>query len=84
MTTQAMLSDELTTIFRDVFDDETLVPTDHMTAADVQNWDSLTHINLIVAIEKHFKIKFTTGEVTGLKNVGDLKALILKKNAIQG
>ena len=54
----------LTAIFRDVFEDESLVLRDDLTAEDVENWDSLTHINLIVAIEKEFRIRFTTAEVS--------------------
>lgn len=69
----------LTTIFRDLFDDVSLVLRDDLTAEDVENWDSLTHINLIVAIEKEFRIRFTTAEVSGLKNVGELEALIAAK-----
>ena len=75
--TQALLA--LTEVFRQVFDQPTLVLTDAMTAADVHNWDSLNHIDLIVAVEKKFKIKFTTREVTGLKTVGDLAELTAKK-----
>jgi acyl carrier protein len=66
-------------VFRDIFDDEALVLRDDLTAADVENWDSLTHINLIVGIERQFKVRFTTAEVTTLKNVGDLKTLIQTK-----
>ena len=69
----------LTPIFRDVFDDESLVLRDDLTAEDVENWDSLTHINLIVAIEKEFRIRFTTAEVSGLKNVGELEVLVAAK-----
>ena len=69
----------LTAIFRDVFDDESLVLRDDLTAEDVENWDSLTHINLIVAIEKEFRIRFTTAEVSGLKNVGELEVLVAAK-----
>jgi acyl carrier protein len=71
----------LTGIFRDIFDNPSLVLQDSMTAADVENWDSLNHIDLIVAIEKKFKVKFTTREVTSLKTVGDLTELIEKKLA---
>jgi acyl carrier protein len=67
--------------FRDVFDDDTIALRQHMTAADVENWDSLTHIDLIVGLEREFKVKFTTAEVTGLKNVGALAALVDKKRA---
>ena len=50
-----------------------------MTAEDIEMWDSLTHIELIVALEREFRVKFTTGEVTKLKNVGDLVYLIQAK-----
>jgi len=68
-------------VFRDVFDDEALDLREDMTAADVENWDSLTHINLIVGLEREFKVRFTTAEVTALKSVGDLAALVNKKRA---
>lgn len=71
----------LNAIFEDIFDDPSLKITDEMTAADVEGWDSLSHINLIVAVEKEFKIKLTTAEVRGLNNVGDFVALIAKKAA---
>ena len=62
----------LTSLFRDVFDDDTLVATPSMTAKDVAEWDSLNHIRLIVAIEKAFGIAFTTAEVAGFANVAQL------------
>ena len=74
---QAM--DGLTDVFRTVFDQPNLELRPSMTAADVENWDSLNHIDLIVAIERKFKVKFTTREVTGLKTVGDLAELTAKK-----
>jgi acyl carrier protein len=73
------IQDRMQAVFRDIFDDEALVLRDDLTAADVENWDSLTHINLIVGIERQFKVRFTTAEVTTLKNVGDLKTLIQTK-----
>ena len=69
----------LTKTFRDVFGDPNLQITRSTTASDVEDWDSLTHINLIVAIEREFKIKFTTAEVASLQNVGDLMDLIERK-----
>jgi acyl carrier protein len=71
----------LNAIFRDVFDDPSLKVNDAMMADDVEGWDSLSHINLIVAVEKEFKIRLTTAEVRGLNNVGDLMGLISKKAA---
>ncbi len=67
--------------FRDIFDDNSIVLRDDMTAADVEHWDSLNHIDMIVAIESEFKVKFTTADVTSLKNVGELIALVDKKRA---
>lgn len=75
------LRSRLTGIFQDLFGDLALEINDAMTANDVEAWDSLTHINLIVAVEKEFKIRFTTGEVNHLRNVGELVALIRRKAA---
>ena len=73
------LKQRLNAVFHDVFDDPTIEVNERMTAADVEGWDSLSHINLIVAVEKEFKIRITTAEVRQLKNVGDFIALIAKK-----
>jgi acyl carrier protein len=66
----------LTAIFEDVFDDDALRIKPELTAKDVDGWDSLTHIRLMLTIEKAFKIKFSTSEVGKLENVGDLVQLI--------
>lgn len=71
---------QLNAIFQDVFDDPLLQINVTMTAADVEGWDSLTHINLIVAVEKEFQIRLSTAEVKGLHNVGDLMELIQNKS----
>lgn len=63
-------------VFRDVFDDETIEVNENTTANDIDDWDSLEHINLIVAIEKKFGMKFTMGEVTSMKNVGEMLEII--------
>lgn len=70
---------KVTTIFKDILDDDSIVLNESTTAADVEEWDSLNHIQLIVAIEKQFKIKFTAPEIQGFKNVGDMCNAILKK-----
>jgi acyl carrier protein len=75
------ITERLTGTFREVFDDPNLVIQRGTTAEDVEDWDSLTHINLMVAVEREFKIKLTTAEVTGMKDVGDLIDLIAKKAA---
>ena len=69
----------LTEIMRDVFDDDDITPTETMTADDVEAWDSLSHIRLLVSIEKRFNIKFTNAEVEKLRNVGDLLRAIEAK-----
>lgn len=69
--------EKLSEVFRDVFDDEAIIVTDATTAEDIEDWDSLEHINLIVAIEKKFGMKFKMSEVTGLKNVGEMVDVII-------
>lgn len=73
--------EKLNPIFQEVFDDETITVTPDMTANDVDAWDSLSHVNLVVAIEKEFKIRFALGELEELRSVGDMLNLIKKKIA---
>ena len=74
--------DRLTKVFHDVFDDNSIVLTDAMTAADIEDWDSLTHINLVVAAEKEFNTRFDLKEVKALKNVGEFIAMIKSKTGL--
>jgi acyl carrier protein len=69
----------LNEIFRQVFDDDAIVVTRESTANDIEEWDSLTHMNLVVAVEAKFKIRFALGELQTLRNVGDMFDLIEKK-----
>ncbi|MEO9189301.1 MAG: acyl carrier protein [Acetobacteraceae bacterium] len=71
----------LNEIFRDLFGDEAISLTPDTTATDIAEWDSFNHINIVVAVESRFGIKFNTVEVEGLKNVGDMVALIERKQA---
>ena len=71
----------LTPIFRDVFNDDALVVSEGMTAADVPTRDSLSNINMIIAVEKSFGVKFSIKDVRNLKNVGELLELIKRKAA---
>jgi len=66
-------------IFRDIFDDDDLTIQDTTSADDIEDWDSLNHINLVSAIEKEFKIKFALGELQTLKNVGAMVDLMEEK-----
>ena len=66
----------LTEMLHDLFDDDSILVTPALTAKDVDGWDSLTHIRLILTIEKAFKIKCSTSEISKLESVGDLVALI--------
>ena len=75
MTTMETLDE----IFRQVFDDPSIVLKRETTADDIDEWDSLSHINLVIAVENRFKIKFALGELQTLKNVGDMVDLIEKK-----
>ena len=74
-----MLNAKLQEVFRRVFDDNGLTITDEMSAEDIDAWDSLNHIQLIVAVEKDFEVKFKNSEIARLANVGDLKALLAKR-----
>ena len=76
------LMSRLIGVFRHLFGDETLTLSRATTAQDVEGWDSLMHINLIVAIEREFRIRFTTREIAGLKNVGELMDLIALKQGV--
>jgi len=68
-------------VFEKVFDQEDIAITPTLTAHEVEDWDSLAHIRLIIAIEQEFGIQFQTTEVNNFKNVGELVALIEKKTS---
>ena len=70
---------QLDEVFEDVFDDENIHVNDNTTADDIEDWDSLEHINLVVAIENKFGIKFNMSEVTSMKNVGEMVDIILER-----
>ena len=73
--------EQLQELFRDVFDDEEIEIERDTTAEDIDAWDSLTHVQLIVAVEKQFQVKFSTVEVMKMKNVGEFIDLIDRKLA---
>ena len=68
--------EKLTEVFRDVFDDGAITVSETTTAADIEDWDSLTHITLLATVEEEFGVKFSMKAVQGLKNVGELADLV--------
>jgi len=70
-------------IFRTLFNDPGLELRDDLTARDVAGWDSLNHVNLMILIEEEFGVRFTTGEVSALQDVGELKRLLAAKTAVR-
>jgi acyl carrier protein len=73
------LYEKLTDIFRECFDDDDIVATPELTADDVDEWDSLAHVRLILAIGRSFNIRFSASEVSNFKNVGELAVTIQAK-----
>ena len=71
------LFERLNEVFRDVFDDESITVTDTTTADDIEDWDSLEHINLLAAVEQEFGMKFNMGQVVSMKNVGEMADIII-------
>jgi acyl carrier protein len=71
--------ERLTEIMQDIFDDPDVVATPDLTADDVEAWDSLSHIRLVLAIEKAFKVKFAASEVGEVKDVGEMVNLVKSK-----
>ncbi len=78
--TQAIY-DTLTSVMRDILDDESLVATPELSARDVETWDSLSNIQIIVAIEKKYGIRFSAAEMSALQNVGEFVNLISQRLA---
>ena len=77
--TREEVYETLNEVFRDVFDDESIEVNDETTSDDIEDWDSLEHINLIAAVEQEFGIKFNMGQVVTMKNVGEMVDFILSQ-----
>lgn len=71
--------DRLNEVFQDVFDDDSITVTEQTTAADIEDWDSLSHITLVSAVEDEFRMKFSMKEVVEMKNVGEMVAIIAER-----
>ncbi|MEA3174694.1 MAG: acyl carrier protein [Gammaproteobacteria bacterium] len=76
----AIIYERLSNIFHDIFDDDSIVVIPTLSARDVDGWDSLTHIRLLLTIEKSFKVRFTTTEINNLENVQGLVKLIAARH----
>lgn len=73
------VAERLLQVFQDVFDDEDLEISDETVAGDVEGWDSLKHIKLVVAIERAFSVKFKNREISSWENVGDMRRAVASK-----
>ncbi len=71
--------ERLNKVFQDIFDDESITVNENTTSDDIEDWDSLEHINLVVAVEQEFGMKFNMNEVTTMKNVGEMVDIILSR-----
>lgn len=77
---QTQIIEKLTSIFREVFSDSSIVLNETMTTDDVENWNSLTHMMMILKVEEAFKVKFKLKELNKMKKVGDLITIISSKS----
>ena len=77
--TREEVFEKLNEVFRDVFEDDEITVNDQTTSADIEDWDSLEHINLVNAVEQEFGIKFSMGQVVSMKNVGEMADIIISK-----
>lgn len=77
--TKEAVYERLNTVFREVFDDDGITVNEQTTARDIEGWDSFEHINLIVAVEEAFGMKFSVGEANTMKNVGEMVDIILER-----
>lgn len=79
---RAEIMERLNEVFRDVFDDSSIVVDDSTTSKDIEDWDSLEHINLVGAVEQEFKMRFKMKEVSSMKNVGEMADIVAERAKI--
>lgn len=77
-----MIYQRLNKVFRDVFDDNSITVNPKTTANDIEDWDSLEHITLISAVEREFRMKFKMGEISSMKNVGEMAQIIASRTKL--
>ncbi len=73
------IKERLNIIFQEVFDEDDLEIHDQMTAEDIEEWDSLMHITLVVAIEKEFEVRLNAAEVGKLENIGEMIKILIER-----
>ena len=76
---RAEIMERLNEFFRDVFDDSSITVDDNTTSKDIEDWDSLEHINLVGAVEQEFKMRFKMKEVSSMKNVGEMADIVAER-----
>lgn len=81
MMTREQIFETLNEVFRDVFDDVGIQVDESTTSKDIEEWDSLEHINLLAAVEQEFGVKFNMGQVVSMKNVGEMVDIIMSQIA---
>ncbi|ODR36153.1 acyl carrier protein [Eisenbergiella tayi] len=79
--TREQIFETLNEVFRDVFDDVGIQVDESTTSKDIEEWDSLEHINLLAAVEQEFGVKFNMGQVVSMKNVGEMADIIMSQIA---
>ena len=76
---EKVIYERLNKVFRDVFDDDSITVNAKTTADDIEDWDSLEHITLISAVEREFRMKFKMGEISSMKNVGEMAQIVAER-----
>ena len=76
---EKVIYERLNKVFRDVFDDDSITVNAKTTADDIEDWDSLEHIKLISAVEREFRMKFKMGEISSMKNVGEMAQIVAER-----
>ena len=78
--TEQEIYEKLNEVFQDIFDDDSITVSASTTADDIEDWDSLEHIRLIAAVERRFGVRFKMGEVSSMKNVGEMVSIINERS----
>ncbi|MDD6270238.1 MAG: acyl carrier protein [Oscillospiraceae bacterium] len=77
--THEEIMERLTEVFRDIFDDDSICVNENTVPEDIEEWDELSHIDIITAVEDEFSMRFRTREVSGVKNAGEISEIIMER-----